>query len=374
MTNSLGFDKAEKDTRVVVAMSGGVDSSAVAALLHGQGYEVIGITLQLYDHGAMVQKKGACCAGQDIHDARRVAERLGIPHYVLNYESKFKESVMDDFVETYLAGETPIPCVKCNQSVKFKDLLKTARELGADCMATGHYVQRDEVDGRGQMLRAADLARDQSYFLFATTQEQLDFLRFPLGHLKSKDETRALAAQFGLQVADKPDSQDICFVPNGNYVSVIEKLRPGALEGGDIIHIDGTVLGLHEGIINYTVGQRKGLGIAHPELLFVIKLDAEKKRVIVGPKEALAVKEFVIRECNWLGQVGPLPNPPPYAGEGIIVKLRSAHAGAQATIVPLDNNRARVTLFDAQMAVSPGQACVAYDGDRMLGGGWICNG
>ncbi|MFW0777085.1 MAG: tRNA 2-thiouridine(34) synthase MnmA [Rickettsiales bacterium] len=362
--NSLGFDKPEKDTRVVVAMSGGVDSSAVAALLCEQGYDVIGITLQLYDHGEMIAKKGACCAGQDIHDARRVAESLGIPHYVLNYESKFKESVMDDFVDTYLAGETPIPCVKCNQSVKFKDLLQTARDLDADCMATGHYVQRKaDGNGVGGMYRAADISRDQSYFLFATTQEQLDFLRFPLGHLKSKAETRELAARFGLQVADKPDSQDICFVPSGGYAKVIEKLRPGALEAGDIVHVDGTVLGQHEGIINYTVGQRKGLGIGGTEEpLFVIKLDAAKKQVIVGPKEALLTQSFIIRECNWLGETKP---------QEAMVKLRSAHPGVKASIEPMEAGRARVTLLEPQGAVSPGQACVAYNDDRMIGGGWI---
>jgi len=362
--NSLGINKPPAQTRVVVAMSGGVDSSAVAALLKEEGYEVIGITLQLYDHGAMVNKKGACCAGQDIHDARRVAESINIPHYVLNYESKFKESVMDDFVDTYLAGETPIPCVKCNQSVKFKDLLQTARELGADCMATGHYVQRAEEGGRGIMMRAADLSRDQSYFLFATTQEQLDFLRFPLGHLKSKDETRALAARFGLQVADKPDSQDICFVPTGGYAKVIEKLRPGALDSGDIVHIDGTVLGKHDGIINYTVGQRRGLNLGGLEdALYVVKLDAGKKQVIVGGKEHLLKQSFIMRECNWLAS--DLNN------DGIIVKLRSAHGGIPASIERLEKNRARVTLAEPQSAVSPGQACVVYDGDRMLGGGWI---
>lgn len=361
--NSLGLHKTPAETRVVVAMSGGVDSSAVAALLKEQGYDVVGITLQLYDHGAMVNKKGACCAGQDIADARRVAESIGIPHYVLNYESKFKESVMDDFVDSYLAGETPIPCVKCNQSVKFKDLLQTARELGADCMATGHYVQRGEEAGRGIMLRAADLSRDQSYFLFATTQEQLDFLRFPLGHLKSKDETRALAAKYGLQVADKPDSQDICFVPSGGYAKVIEKLRPGALDSGDIVHVDGTLLGKHDGIINYTVGQRRGIGVGGTEEpLYVIKLDAAKKHVIVGGKEHLLKQYFIIRDCNWLGE---LPS-----GD-VMVKLRSAQSGFNATVEDLGNRRARVTLSEPQAAVSPGQACVAYIGDRLIGGGWI---
>ncbi|NCY25976.1 MAG: tRNA 2-thiouridine(34) synthase MnmA, partial [Alphaproteobacteria bacterium] len=345
--NSLGIDKAPGQTRVVVAMSGGVDSSVVAALLAEQGYEVIGITLQLYDHGAMVNKKGACCAGQDIHDARRVAEKLGIPHYVLNYESKFKESVMDDFVETYLAGETPIPCVKCNQSVKFKDLLQTARELGADVMATGHYVQRREEGGQAQLVKAADPSRDQSYFLFATTPEQLDFLRFPLGHLASKAETRELAARYGLEVADKPDSQDICFVPTGGYAKVIEKLRPGALEPGDIVHVDGTVLGRHEGIINYTVGQRKGLGIGGGDALYVIKLDAAKKQVIVGPKEALLQQTLTIRDLNWLA--GGQPDP----SHTVEVRLRSTHPGVAATIEPLGQGRARVRLLQPQAAVTP---------------------
>jgi len=362
--NSLGFSKPESETRVVVAMSGGVDSSAVAALLKEQGYEVIGITLQLYDHGAMVAKKGACCAGQDIHDARRVAEQIGIPHYVLNYENKFKESVIDDFVDSYLAGETPIPCVKCNQSVKFKDLLQTARELGADCMATGHYVQREMADGGARMLRAADPTRDQSYFLFATTQEQLNFLRFPLGHLKSKDETRALAARYGLQVADKPDSQDICFVPTGGYASVIQKFRPNALDVGDILLSDGTLIGRHDGIINYTVGQRKGLGIGGAgEPLYVLRLDAEKKQVIVGKKEELLKQSFVIKNCNWLAG-DELEKP-------ILVKMRSMQSPVFATIKKLENGRAEVTLAEPQFAVSPGQACVAYSGEQMLGGGWI---
>ncbi len=362
--NSLGINKAPAETRVVVAMSGGVDSSVVAAMLHEEGYEVIGITLQLYDHGAMVNKKGACCAGQDIHDARRVADTLGIPHYVLNYENKFKESVMDDFVETYLAGETPIPCVKCNQSVKFKDLLQTARELGADVMATGHYVQRKEDGGIAHMFRAEDTSRDQSYFLFATTREQLDFLRFPLGHLKNKDETRALAARYGLAVADKPDSQDICFVPSGGYAKVIEKLRPGALEPGEVVHMDGTVLGTHEGIINYTVGQRKGLGISSADALYVIKLNPEKHQVIVGPREALLSQHVYIRDLNWLDSSAP-------AAREVQVRLRSMHPGAAASLEDMGQGRARILLHEPQSAVTPGQACVIYDGNRVLGGGWI---
>lgn len=364
--NSLGFNKPESETRVVVAMSGGVDSSTVAALLKDEGYDVIGVTLQLYDHGAAVGKKGACCAGQDIEDARRVAETLGIPHYVLNYESRFKQQVMDEFADSYLNGETPIPCVRCNQTVKFKDLLGTARDLGADCMATGHYVQwQTGKDGRAAMLRGADSGKDQSYFLFATTQEQLDFLRFPLGGLQ-KDETRALAAKYGLLVADKPDSQDICFVPSGNYVSVIEKLRPGACDPGDIVHVNGMVLGQHNGIINYTIGQRRGLGISAADPLYVIKVDAVTKRVIVGPKEALFEDRLTIRELNWLGG-----DALPQEGVEVTVKLRSTHQGSKAMAYDQGNGVAEIVLHEPHEAISPGQACVLYDGDRMLGGGWI---
>ncbi len=360
--NSLGFDKAEKDTRVVVAMSGGVDSSVVAALLHAQGYEVIGITLQLYDHGAAVGKKGACCAGQDIHDARRVADTLGIPHYVLNYESRFKEAVMDDFVETYLAGSTPVPCVRCNQSVKFHDLLATARDLGADCMATGHYVQRVVTNGTAELHRAADPDKDQSYFLFATTQEQLEFLRFPLGGMR-KEETRALAEKFQLAVAEKPDSQDICFVPTGGYAKVIEKLRPDAAQPGQIVHMDGRVLGAHAGIIHYTVGQRKGLVSGSAEPLYVLKLEPETRRVIVGPREALAQKEFAVKEMNWL-------LPIPQRMDSIRVKMRSMQSPMLASITPMDQH-ARVVLHTPYEGIAPGQACVMYVGDRVLGGGWI---
>lgn len=362
--NSLGIDKPVAQTRVVVAMSGGVDSSVVASMLHAEGYEVIGITLQLYDHGVAIGKKGACCAGQDIQDARRVAETLGIPHYVLNYESRFKDAVMEDFVETYLAGETPIPCVRCNQSVKFKDLLKTARDLGADAMATGHYVQRVAENGVAELRSALDAGKDQSYFLFATTQEQLDFLRFPLGGFR-KEQTRELAAQYGLAVHDKPDSQDICFVPNGNYAAVIEKLRPGAADPGEIVLADGTVLGRHEGVIHYTVGQRKGLGIAHPEPLYVVRIDAEKRQVVVGSREALATRRFSLREVNWLaGDVPP-------EGIEVLVKWRSAQTPKPAVIFLKEGGMAEVEMLDAQDAIAPGQACVAYAGERMLGGGWI---
>ena len=361
--NSLGFDKPESATRVVVAMSGGVDSSTVAAQLVAEGYEVIGITLQLYDHGVAVGKKGACCAGQDIHDAKRVADRLGIKHYVLNYESKFKESVMDDFVETYLAGSTPIPCVRCNQSVKFKDLLATARDLGADCMATGHYVQRVvNTDGRAELHRGADPAKDQSYFLFATTQEQLEFLRFPLGHL-NKEQTRALATQYGLEVADKPDSQDICFVPTGGYAKVIEKLRPDAAEPGQIVHVDGRILGAHQGIIHYTVGQRKGLVSGSSEPLYVVKLDAPARKVIVGPREALKQQDVHLKEMNWLGELPP---------QGLVVKMRSAQKPQQAMLVErAGEGQAMVRLAEPYEGIAPGQACVLYEGDRVLGGGWI---
>ena len=360
--NSLGIDKEPARTRVVVAMSGGVDSSVTAAMLAREGYDVVGVTLQLYDHGVAIGRKGACCAGQDIHDARRVADRVGFPHYVLDYESRFRAAVMEDFADTYLAGETPIPCVRCNQRVKFRDLLDTARDLGADALATGHYARREAGP---RLLRAADPAKDQSYFLFATTKAQLDLLRFPLGGMR-KDETRALAEQLGLPVADKPDSQDICFVPNGSYAAVVEKLRPGAAEPGEIVHIDGRMLGRHAGIIHYTVGQRRGLGLGGGDQLHVVRLEPATRRVVVGPREALAVPEFTVRELNWLGDT-------PLNGAGIAaeVKIRSAAPSAAATITAAGEGRARIVFDRAQEGVAPGQACVFYSGDRVLGGGWI---
>jgi tRNA-specific 2-thiouridylase len=371
--NSLGFAKAPADTRVVVAMSGGVDSSVVAAMLADQGYDVIGITLQLYDHGAALAKKGACCAGRDIHDARRVAESMGFAHYVLDYENIFKDAVIDEFADSYLAGATPVPCIRCNERVKFKDLMATAQDLGADCMATGHYIQRIMGDTRAELHSATDAARDQSYFLFSTTQDQLDFLRFPLGHLASKDETRALAAQYGLVVADKPDSQDICFVPNGNYAAVIEKLRPGAGEPGDIVDMQGRVLGRHNGVIHYTIGQRRGLGIGGLEdPLYVVKLDADTRQVVVGPKDALATRTIPVREINWLGDA-PFNSRDEWELE---VKIRSTRPPRAAIIRPLSPITAEVELASAEDGVSPGQACVFYapDGSRIFGGGWIWKG
>jgi tRNA-specific 2-thiouridylase len=371
--NSLGFERAPAQTRVVVAMSGGVDSSVVAAELAAEGYDVIGITLQLYDHGAALAKARACCAGRDIHDARRVAEEMGFPHYVLDYESRFRESVMDDFADQYLAGATPIPCVRCNERVKFRDLLETARELDADCLATGHYIRREIGPGGAELHRAADPRRDQSYFLFSTTREQLDFLRFPLGGLASKDDTRALAARHGLPVADKPDSQDICFVPNGNYAAVIEKLRPGATDPGEIVHLDGRVLGEHRGIIHYTIGQRRGLGIGGGEPLFVVRLDPETRRVVVGPRDALATRRVPVGEINWLGD-RPFAEAPE-GGHEIAVKVRSTRPPVPARVHPSPKG-AEVELLTPEEGVAPGQACVFYapEGSRVLGGGWIARG
>ncbi len=363
-TNSLGFAKAPKDTRVVVAMSGGVDSSVVAALLADEGYDVVGITLQLYDHGAAIEKKGACCAGADIHDARRVAERIGMPHYVLDYESQFRQKVIDDFADSYLRGETPIPCIQCNRTVKFHDLLATARDLGGDCLATGHYVQRIMRNDIAQLHRAVDTDRDQSYFLFATTQAQLNYLRFPLGSMH-KPDVRALATKYGLVVADKPDSQDICFVPAGRYADVVEKIRPGQSRPGDIVHVDGRILGQHKGIIHYTVGQRKGLevgGLADP--IYVVKVDAAKAQVIVGPRSALLVNEIQLREMNWLGE------PVGAQGAHVHVKMRSAATPISGTIF-MRGTGAVVKLDNPETGISPGQACVAYRDNHVLGGGWI---
>ena len=363
--NILGIDKAPARTRVVVGMSGGVDSSVTAALLAEAGFEVIGITLQLYDHGAATQRPGACCAGQDIHDARRVADTLGMPHYVLDYEARFRQSVIEDFADSYLAGETPIPCVCCNQTVKFRDLLGTARDLGADALATGHYVRRRRGPDGPELHRAADAARDQSYFLFATTAEQLEFLRFPLGDL-AKDETRAQAKRLSLPVAAKPDSQDICFVPEGSYARVVDALRPGSCEPGDIVDVQGKVIGRHEGVIHYTVGQRRGLGIAGPEPLYVVRLEPLERRVVVGPRPALLKDRLGVHGINWLGQA-----PVPDDAIEVRVKMRSAQEPVPATVRAVSDDRAEVVLDEAHAGVAPGQACVFYDGERVLGGGWI---
>jgi tRNA-uridine 2-sulfurtransferase len=368
--NSLGLAGKPQDHRVVVAMSGGVDSSVVAGLLVKEGFDVIGMTMQLYDHGAAIAKKGACCAGQDIYDAKRVADKLGIPHFVLDYESLFKQQVMDDFVETYLGGSTPVPCIRCNQDVKFKDLLQTAKDMGASALATGHYIQRLEGKQGAELHRAVDLDRDQSYFLFTTTKEQLEFVRFPLGGMP-KAQTRALAAEFGLIVADKPDSQDICFVPDGKYTAVIEKMRPDAGLAGDIVHKDGRVLGQHKGIIHYTVGQRRGLRISNPEPLFVIKVDAEKRQVIVGSEEDLLVKDVSVKEINWLGDIDLKQGD----AVDILVKVRSMRPPKPATLTLFGKNEGVIHIHEGEKGVAPGQAAVFYSAEagasRVLGGGWI---
>jgi tRNA-uridine 2-sulfurtransferase len=373
MLNSLDLEGRPQDTRVVVAMSGGVDSSVTAALLKSEGYDVVGITLQLYDHGAATHRKGACCAGQDIHDARNVAERIGIPHYVLDYESRFRESVIDNFADGYASGETPVPCIECNRSIKFRDLLKTARELGASALATGHYVASRRMGGGSRALVcAADADRDQSYFLFATTREQLDYLRFPLGDM-TKPQARELARRFDLDVADKQDSQDICFVPTGRYTDIIGRLRPNAIEPGDIVDLDSRVIGRHRGIVHFTVGQRRGLGIASAAPLYVVRLDAASRRVVVGPREALRMDRIVLRDVNWIGD-GALDRA---VGEGleIFVRVRSTRAPQPAWLRAAEAGRYEVELVAGEEGVSPGQACVFYDAAsgqaRVLGGGFI---
>ena len=366
--NSLGFAKPEADTRVVVAMSGGVDSSVVAAMLKAEGYDVIGVTLQLYDHGAALSKKGACCAGVDIHDARRIAEGLNFPHYVLNYENIFKEKVIDEFADSYLAGATPVPCIRCNERIKFKDLLETAKDLNADCMATGHYIRRMRGSNKAQLHCAVDHSRDQSYFLFSTTNEQLEYLRFPLGDLTSKKETRLLAKKFNLNVADKPDSQDICFVPSGDYASVIQKFRPDSFQKGNIKNLKGEVVGVHDGIINFTIGQRKGIKVSHNEPLYVVKINSDNNEIIVGPKDKLGKTEIELKDVNLLTDKEDL-------NQNIFVKVRSTGSLLEAKVDLKTNNGAKVNLTIPEDGISPGQACVFYSkdkfGDKLLGGGWI---
>ena len=364
---NIGPVSARASQRVVVAMSGGVDSSVAAALVKRAGYDTVGVTLQLYDHGEAISRKGACCAGQDIHDARTVAAGLDIPHYVLDYESRFRESVMDEFVDSYLAGNTPIPCIRCNETVKFRDLLGMAKELGAEAMVTGHYIAtRRGADG-WEMHRPVDLARDQSYFLFSTTQEQLDFLRFPLAAL-TKEEIRHFAGQLGLVVAEKPDSQDICFVPNGDYAGVIKRLRPDCSLPGEILHMDGSVLGQHQGVLHYTVGQRRGLGVAVGDPLYVVSIDADARQVIVGPREALARQKILLSEVNWLGGDAS-------QALDVRVRIRSTSEPAAAQIKLTGAHQAEIHLATAEEGVSPGQACVFYaaDEERLLGGGWIAS-
>ena len=364
--NSLGFSKNPKDTKIVVAMSGGVDSSTVAGLMKKEGYNVTGVTLKLYDDVKSQKASRQCCAGQDVLDAKRVAQKLNIDHKILYYQKKFKEDVIDSFIDSYAAGETPIPCVQCNRTVKFRDLYAYARKLNIDALITGHYVNRIQKNGNAEMYRAADLIRDQSYFLFTTTQEQLNFLRFPLG-LMQKNETRKIASELNLNVADKPDSQDICFVPNGNYASVIKKYKPESFKEGNILDIKGNIIGKHDGIINFTIGQRKGIGIAHTEPLYVVNINAKENEVIVGNREALAIKSIYLRDVNLLSDVKKLNN-------NLFVKVRSTGRLIEAK-VNFEKNESEVNLEENETGISPGQACVFYSknkfGDKVLGGGWI---
>jgi tRNA-uridine 2-sulfurtransferase len=364
--NSLGINKSKKDTKVVVAMSGGVDSSVVAALMKDEGYDVTGITLKLYDDTKQSKEGRQCCAGQDILDAKRVSDSININHKILFYQKKFKSEVIDSFIDSYVAGETPIPCVQCNQTVKFRDLFKYAKDLKADALITGHYVAREQGNGHADMYRAKDQNRDQSYFLFNTTQEQLDYLRFPLGKIE-KSETRSIAEKLNLNVAQKPDSQDICFVPNGDYASVIKKFRPESFKSGKILDIQGNQIGEHEGIINYTIGQRKGIKIASNNPLYVININADNNTVIVGSKECLEVKEIKLRELNILGSKKEFNNI-------VNIKVRSTGRLLKAKINLLENS-ANVEILDKETGISPGQACVFYSkddvGDKVLGGGWI---